>query len=253
MKPTRTVKTADTLLGVVNHLQRLDGAGVTELAQHLELAKSTVHDHLVTLKEHGYVVKRGGKYHLGLRFLDHGTYAREQLAVADEIRPVIRRLADDTEETVWFATEEQDELVYLFQSVGERGVDLICRPGTRVPIHTTAAGKTILANYSNDRIREIAEQRRLERVTPNTVTEVEALLEELKEIREEGIATTRGEAYLGVTSVAGEVSVTGETLGAVSVSAPEQRLKGKRLDQATSDLLAAVNEIELRLANEVCK
>lgn len=253
MKPTRTVKTADTLLGVINHLQRLDGAGVTELSEHVGLAKSTVHDHLATLREHGYVVKKGDQYHLSLRFLDHGTYARNRLTIADEIRPTIRRLADDTEETVWFAAEEQGELVYLFRSVGDRGVDLVCRPGRRTPIHATAAGKAILANYPDDRVREIADARGLGEETPKTVTDVETLLDDLERIRKQEVATTTGEANLGVTSVAAAVTLVGETLGAVSVSGPERRLSGDHLEEIVSQLLAAVDEIELRMANDVCE
>lgn len=253
MKPTRTVKTADTLLGVINHLQRLEGAGVTELSEYLGLAKSTVHDHLATLREHGYVVKRGDTYHLSLRFLDHGTYARDQLTFAHDVRPTIQRLAEDTEEMVWFAAEERGELVYLLRAVGPRGVGLVCRPGTRAPIHTTAPGKVILANFSNDRVREIADREGLVRETSNTVTDVEMLLNELERVREDGIATTRGEAHLGLTSVAAAVSIGGETLGAVSVSGPEQRLSEGRLDDVTSDLLATVNEIELRLSMHVCE
>ena len=252
MKPTRTVKTADTLLGVINTLQELDGAGVTELAEHLGLAKSTVHDHLATLREHGYVVKREDTYYLSLQFLDHGTYARDRLSMRDSIEPTIRRLADDTEEAVWFVVEEHGELVYLFRAVGERGIDMICRSGTRVPIHTNAAGKAILATYTDKRVREIAAERKLTMRTPKTVTDVDALLDDLDNIREEAVTITRGEHHPGVASVAAVVSRSGETIGAISVSGPEQRLSNEHLEDTKSALLEAVSEIELRLTNEVC-
>lgn len=252
MKPTRTVKTADTLLGVIINLQRLDGAGVTELAEHLGLAKSTVHDHLSTLREHGYVVKEGDTYYLSLKFLNHGTYAKDRLSIRDTIKPSIRRLADDTEETVWFVVEEHGELVHLFRAVGERGVDLICRPGTRAPIHAKAAGKAILSSYPAERTREIAEERKLTRRTPDTVTDVETLLDQLKAIREDGLATTGGEDHPGVASVATTVSVDDRTIGAVSVSGPERRLSGEHLDDTKIALLETVDEIELKLSTDVC-
>jgi len=252
MKPTRTVKTADTLVSVINNLQQLDGAGVTELAEHLGLAKSTVHDHLSTLREHGYVVREDDTYYLSLRFLDHGTYARNRLQVHEAIVPPIRRLANDTEEVVWFAIEEHGELVYIDRAIGERGVDLICRPGSRVPIHTTAAGKAILATYTDDRVREIAEDRKLTRRTTSTVADIEELIAQLETIREDGVATTIGEDYEGVTSVAADISVSGQTIGAVSVYGPEGRLSGDQLKKTTAALLVTADEIELRISNETC-
>lgn len=252
MKPTRTVKTADTLLSVINNLQHLDGGGVTELAEHLGLAKSTVHDHLATLREHGYVVKDGNTYHLSLQFLDHGTYARDRLTMREAIEQPIQRLAEDTQEMIWFTVEENGEIVHLFRAVGRSGIDLICRPGTRVPIHATAAGKVVLASYSNKRIREIANERKLTRQTPNTVTEIDALLNDIEAVREESVAITRGENYPGVASVAAGVSVSGQTVGAVDVSGPAQRFSGDRLDEIKAALLGTINEIELRLSHDVC-
>lgn len=252
MKPTRTVKTADTLLSVINSLQQLDGAGVTELAEHLGLAKSTVHDHLATLREHGYVIKDENTYYLSLRFLDHGTYASNRLSIQDAIEPSIERLAEDTEEAVWFTMEENGELVYLFRAIGERGIDLICRPGSRVPIHTTAAGKAILANYSNEQVRDIAGERKLTTRTPKTVTDLNTLLDDLEAIRDGSVAITRGEDYLDVTSVAATVSVSGQTVGAVSVSGPTLRFPENQLKETKATLLASVNEIELRLSKDIC-
>lgn len=252
MKPTRTVKTADTLLSVITNLQQLDGAGVTELAEHLGLAKSTVHDHLATLREHGYVVKEKDTYYLSLKFLDHGTYARNRLSLRETVGPSIKRLANDTEETVWFAVEEHGELVHLFQAAGDRAIDLVCRPGIRVPIHTTAAGKAILASYPDERVREIAAERKLTKRTPDTVTEVETLVRHLNAIREDEFAITRGEDNEGVTAVAAVVSIDGDIIGAVSVSGPKRRLSGEHLDETTAALLETVDEIELKLCTDFC-
>lgn len=252
MKPTRTVKTADTLLSVITNLQQLDGAGVTELAEHLGLAKSTAHDHLATLRKHGYVVKEEDTYYLSLKFLNNGTYARNRLGLRDTVGPSISRLADDTEETVWFAIEEHGELVHLFRATGARAVDLVCRPGTRVPIHTTAAGKAILATYPDELVREIASERRLTKRTADTVTDVETLVQQLEDIREDEVAITRGEDHEGVTTVAVVVTKDGETVGAVSVSGPERRLSGEHLDESTASLLETADEIELKLSTDQC-
>ncbi|MUV85540.1 helix-turn-helix domain-containing protein [Natronomonas sp. CBA1123] len=252
MKPTRTVKTADTLLSVINQLQALNGAGVTELATHLEMAKSTVHDHLMTLHEHGYVVKEDDTYYLSLRFLDHGSYTRERLALKEAVTPPISQLADDTEETVWFVVEERGQAVYLYREIGERGVDLVCRSGTRTGLHATAAGKVILAGYSDERVREITDKQGFDQKTPKTIADTETLLKDLKDIRDTGIAVTSDETNRGVKSVAVAVSGTEEIYGSVVVSGPRQRLTGEHLEDTKSLIRSAANEIELRIDNDVC-
>jgi IclR family acetate operon transcriptional repressor len=252
MKPTRTVKTADTLVNVITSLQQLEGSGVTELAEHLGLAKSTAHDHLATLREHGYVTKEGDTYHLSLRFLDHGTYARDRLSIKEVVLPVIGRLAEDTEETVWFSVAEQNELVYLFRAVGQRGVDFVCRPGRRMPMHTTAPGKAILATYSNERVREIAAAQKLTQWTSNTVTDIEVLVDQLSTIRDDEVAITVGEEHPNIASLAASVSESNETVGAISISGPKDRFTGEDSEAMKSELLATVDELELRLSDDIC-
>jgi len=252
MKPTRTVKTADTLVNVITSLQQLDGVGVTELAEHLGLAKSTAHDHLATLREHGYVTKEGDTYYLGLRFLDHGTYARDRLSIGEVVSPVIDRLAEDTEETVWFSVAEQSEIVYLFRAVGQRGVDFVCRPGSRIPMHATAPGKAILATYSNDRVRNIATSQKLTQMTSNTVSDIETLLDQLSGIRDSGVAQAVGEEHPNITSIAASISKSSQSVGAISVSGPKDRFTGEAGEAKNKELLAAADEIELRLSDDIC-
>jgi DNA-binding IclR family transcriptional regulator len=252
MKPTRTVKAADTLLSVIAGLQELDGAGVTELAEHLGLAKSTVHDHLSTLREHGYVSKDGNMHHLSLRFLDHGSHARDRLDLESAVRPAIDNLAADTGETVWFTIAEQGELVYLYRARGDRSIDFVCRTGRRLPIHVTAAGKAILATYSDQEIRSIADDRKLITRTDQTVTDVETLLEQVRAIESDAVALTRGEDYPGVASLAASVTSPDATVGGVSVSGPNKRFREADLDEIRSELLATVDEIELRLSLDHC-
>ena len=56
---TRTLSTTRTTFRIIDELKAQDGARVTELAEGLELAPSTVHSHLATLLEDGYIAKEG--------------------------------------------------------------------------------------------------------------------------------------------------------------------------------------------------
>ncbi|WP_255152041.1 IclR family transcriptional regulator [Halorarius halobius] len=251
MKPTRTVKTADTLFTIIQELQRRDGAGVTELAREIGMAKSTVYDHLATLERKEYVVKEGDTYRLSLRFLDHGVYIRDRAGMEGVVEPVITQLAADVDEAVWFVVEEHGHAVFLYRAMGERAVQTHARIGRRSGLHHLAAGKAILAHLPDERVDEILDEHGLPARTEHTVTDREALSEQLETVRETGIATEQDETVPGVSSVASPVVFEGDVKGAITVIGPSNRIDGARLRETLPDLIrGATNEVELKLTYE---
>ncbi|MFB9807775.1 helix-turn-helix domain-containing protein [Haladaptatus pallidirubidus] len=66
------IKAVENMFEIVENVGKLDGCGVRELANHMDLPKSTAHVYLKTLEDAGYAVKRNGEYQLSLRFLNVG-------------------------------------------------------------------------------------------------------------------------------------------------------------------------------------
>jgi DNA-binding IclR family transcriptional regulator len=62
------VRTVDRTLEILEIIRELDGAGVSEIADRVQVGKSAVHNHLNTLAQREYVVKEGDEYHIGLAF-----------------------------------------------------------------------------------------------------------------------------------------------------------------------------------------
>jgi DNA-binding IclR family transcriptional regulator len=244
-----TVKSASTLLSVVKAIRGLDGAGVTELAEHLGIGKSTVHRHLSTLQAHEYVVKEGDEYHLGLRLLGLGEYVRERNRIYAMARPVVDQLAEETEERALFMTEEHGRAVYLYRGVGAHAVRTNSSTGTRRYLHTIAGGKAILASLPAESVDEIVDRWGLPAETEATITDREALDAELERVRERGVAFNREECIEGLRAVATPVlAPDGSVVGALSVSGPAHRMKGEWLEEEVTDLLlGSANELELNL------
>ena len=244
-----TVGATETTLRVLETLKGLDGGGVTEVANRLDLPKSTVHNHVSTLLKNEYVVKEGSTYRVGLQFLEFGEYIRSRMPIYEVARPEVERLAEETGELANLLVEEHGKGVYLCRAKGSRAVRLDTYAGMRVHLHCTALGKAVLAHLPEERVRRIIETRGLPRRTDTTITDEEALFDELERVREEGVALDEGERLAGLHCVAAPIrDLDGDALGAISVSGPTSRMKGDRFErEVPEELISTANVIELNL------
>ncbi|GGN20369.1 IclR family transcriptional regulator [Halarchaeum nitratireducens] len=244
-----TVQATRTSIAIVEALVRLDGAGVTELATELDLPKSTVHNHLDTLRDIEYVVKADGEYNVGLRFLKLGEYSRNRLKIYDIVRPEIDALAEQTGELVNLSVEEYGRGVYLYLARGDEAVHLDTHAGMQVHLHCTALGKAILAHTPEERVEQILDMMGMPSRTEQTVTDRGELYEELETIRERGYAYDRQERLDGLRCVAAPITTSEqEIVGAISVSGPTSRMQGERFDTEIPDALRdTANVVELNM------
>ncbi|WP_273836745.1 IclR family transcriptional regulator [Halococcus sp. PRR34] len=246
---TPSLRTTENTIRVVRSLKELDGAGVTELATHLSMSKSTVHDHLATLRRHDYVTKDGDSYEIGLGFFEMGEYARKRRKIYEVARPEVADLAAETGELANLMVEEHGRGVYLYRARGEKAVTLDTHTGKRRYLHNTALGKAILAHLPDSRVDEILDRHGLPAATPNTITDREQLHQKLAEIRERGVAYCGQERVEGLQCVAAPVlGRDDEVLGAISVAAPTTRLTGERFAEEIPELvLQAANVVEINV------
>jgi DNA-binding IclR family transcriptional regulator len=243
------VKTIERMFTITDGLQELDGARISELSQHTGLANSTIHRHLSTLCEMGYVVKEGDVYQIGLGFLDIGRYARMRKKVYQLAKPKVQELAEETNERCQFVVEEHGWGVYVHVGVGSNAVETDSRIGKRLHLHSTSVGKSILAHLPDERVDEILDEHGLPKRTENTITSRTELNAELDRVRETGVAYNREGNIKGLRSVGTPVlSPSGKIIGALSISGPTHRMKGTKYEETMPDLLlGAANELELNL------
>lgn len=246
---TEYVKTTETTFRIVELLQERDSARVGEIADAMDLSDSTVHRHLQTLQKYGYAVEDGGHYRLGLQFLSVGGPVRKRKREYKLAKEAVEELADKTEERVQFEVPEQGERVFLFTAVGDRAVHIHGDIGKRGALHTSAAGKAMLAAMPDSRVEDIIERKGLPRRTDNTITDPETLFAELEEIRETGIAFNREETHEGIRAVGANIALpSGELLGAISVSGPAHRLSGAKFEEELPHTVRGITqELELNV------
>lgn len=244
------VNAAKTAFAVVDGLNELEGAGVTELATHLDTPVSTVHGYLSTLEQEGYVVNDGGEYHVGVRFLEYGACARRRTDIYGTAKPEVDRLAEETGNLANLLVEEHGWGIYLHRGMGDHAVQALdTQVGTRVSLHATAMGKAILAHLSESRVEAIIADRGLPRMTRRTVTDRDELHAELEVIRERGYAIDDEELVEGLRCVGVPVlDDTGHVFGAMSVAGPARRFDGSYLtEEMPRRVMDAANVVRLNL------
>lgn len=243
------VKTTEVTFDIVDVLSDRHEATVETLERELGLTNSTVHRHLATLRERGYVVRKGNAYRLGFRFLTVAGRMRRNVTAYPMIKEKVDALATQTDERAQFIVREGHERIYLYTQTGESPVQTGAHVGRRGPIHSSAAGKAILAALPEADRESLIESMPLERTGPNTITDADELRRDLCRIEERGYSLNLEESTSGVHAVGAVVrDGTDDVVGALSISGPATRLKGDRLEEETPDaVLAATNELELHI------
>lgn len=248
----RTLKTVERTARIIKALEELDGAGVTELAAHLDMSKSSTYHYLATLREEDFVVKSGGQYELGLQLLLSGEYVRNRNLLYRYGKEEVEELAETTGEYANLFTEQHGKGINLYKVRGSDAVgsgyqtDKLQQPDQ---LHCTATGKAILAFLSEDHVDDILDEHGLPERTANTITDRDELHDELATVRERGYAYNDEEEVEGLRAVGAPVIDRDDTvLGSLSVAGPTSRLKGTPFDEELPEQVQrAANVIEVNI------
>lgn len=243
------VRTIERALRIVQALQEMDGGTVTSVANHLDLPKSTVHNHLQTLLANEYVTRHGDEYVVSLRFLELGGYTRNRMDIFQVAKPEIKDLAEETGELANLLVEEHGRGVYLYREQGEDAVELDSYAGKRQYLHSTAFGKAMLAFMPEEKVESTIDRHGLPARTDRTITDPDELFAELEEIRDRGYSYDDEESLKGLRCIAAPIQDDDDrVVGAVSVTGPVSRLSGARFSEEIPDmLLSTTNIIEINM------
>ncbi len=246
--PTGSVQSVDRALTILEQLARHGEAGVTELAAGLGVHKSTAFRLVATLEQHGLVeqTEDRGKYRLGVGLLRLAGATTARLDVVQEARPVSRKLAADTGETVNVAVLADRAALYLDQVAGSSALQPHNWVGQHIPLHATANGKVLLCGLEPDRLDDTLGS--LAAYTDMTITKKEALRAELDRVRAQGYAVAVDELEVGLTAAAAPIlNAHGDVIASMSVSGPTFRLPAARIQTVVGQLVEAATEVSHRL------
>ncbi|RDH74032.1 IclR family transcriptional regulator [Mycolicibacterium moriokaense] len=217
------------------------------------MAKPTLHRMLQQLEGAGLLIRDNGRhYRSGARL----RRMAENLLLNDSHHgarhAVLRDLVDELGESCNLTTLSGNEIVYLDRVETPEPLRFTLHPGSRVPAHCSASGKMILSQLAPAQRRRLLEAAPLRQYTPNTVTDVDQIEDELKKVRRDGYAIDAEEFLPGLVCAAVLVPCgTGPSNLGIAVQAPVMRLtpdKALRLLPALRRAAEAIGEIEADVA-----
>ncbi len=223
--------------------------GVVEAANQLGLSKGTLSRWLSAMESAGFLDRDAVslRYRLSARLAVIGELARDatslqRLAVAE-----LQWLASTTGETANLAILVGSAAMNLSAVESPRPIMHTGWVGRRLPVHATAAGKSLLAWHTTADLARILPAR-LPKLTTRTITTRENFLDELARVREQGYSVAWAEMEDDLAAVGAPVrNHTGLVVGALTIGAPISRVPANRLKLCSEAVVKAANSLSEQL------
>jgi DNA-binding IclR family transcriptional regulator len=246
-----SVQVVDRVFAILEYLsQEPEAKGPTDIASATGIHKSTVHRLLSSMCTRGYIEKNeaAGTYYIGLKLVEIVSNHIDNLELQTEARPCLNELHEELGLIIHLGILDRNEVVYVEKMDISRNLRLYAQIGMRVPAYCSSLGKCMLSSLSGDDLEYILSASVPEQFTPNTITSIPALKDELRKVRLQGWAMDNEEYALGHRCIGAPIyDYRGEMIAAVSASGPTSLLTEERIPAVAERVKEAGAQISRRL------
>jgi DNA-binding IclR family transcriptional regulator len=245
------VQTARVTIRILELLASCEDLGVTEIARENAMTKPRAYRHLRTLVAMGYAVQREGseRYARGPKLLALARAIGQSAedTVIELARPVLQRLHERFDHSFNLSLVYGDSISIVESLPGKALVGISVKLGEPLPLHSTAAGKLLLAERY--RGKGALPPGKLVRYTPYTIVEPDDLKRNLATVAEQGWADAPQEIVLGINAVSVPVhDQRGDLVAMVSAMDSIQFIPAEPARELVDSLREAAAAIAARLA-----
>jgi DNA-binding IclR family transcriptional regulator len=248
MSDSHSLRSVGIAMDIIEALAEVPELGVSELARHVGIAKSTAHRTCAVLAARGFLDRTtDGRYRLGLALVEYGSLATARTAIRDRGLPLLVELRNKLEETVQIGVAAGADVVYVERVEGRRALRYSTN-ARRSPIHRSSAGKVLAA--FDPSLLEARLRAGLPPSTGYTIVVPELLVEELARVRQRGYARSVDETEVGLSSIAVPVRapVDGPVVAAISMVGPTVRVVGDHETHHAAVLQAGARKLSASIA-----
>lgn len=202
--------------------------GTVEISQKLGFHKATVSRILLTLTRCNFLEQdpQTRKFKLGASIMTLGLAINHSLKtnLVQVARPYIDELRDNLKETIVLEVLSGKSTFIAYVAEGPQQVRIAGTVGDRLPIHSAAGAKAILA-FSAHEVRDDLINQAMPCLTPNTITHPKELRRQLEFFRRQGFSFENEEIDIGMSAVGAPVfDHEKRAVAAVVVAGPSQRI-----------------------------
>lgn len=225
-------KTSEGMAGLAKGLAILEGFDksrpkmtVTQAAEFAGLSPASARRCLLTLLDAGYLSHDGKHFRPTPRMVRMSAAYLSTSPLASHTQPFLDEARDILDESISLAVWDADQCLFIARASATQLVSTDIAVGVRLPAHASATGRALLSAMKDDDVRAFFELHPAVKRTQLTVTNVEELIQIIKDTRELGYAVSSEELELGMHSLAVPVEDSrGTCVGAISVSASTGRI-----------------------------
>jgi DNA-binding IclR family transcriptional regulator len=242
------LSSAANALRALEFLVERGDVGVSEIARHLGVTVGTGHRVVVTLVKMGFAEQNPDtrRYRPSGKVLSLAQQMRGRVNVRDRVHLHLVELVQAVRESAHLAVLDDGLVLYIDKVASDQPFGIEFRVGSRLPAHSTALGKALIAfdddvdvdmivkaSEGTDHIDAPVDRKRLERA--------------LRTVRGDGVAEDRGEFMSDIRCVAAPIrGRRGHVVAAIDISVPRSRF-----DPAREQLLAEVQRSAERISEEL--
>jgi IclR family transcriptional regulator, acetate operon repressor len=246
--PRYPIESVDRAIRLLSMFGTSPALSLADVAKELDVTRSTAHRLLAMFTWHRYAQQdQDTKLYLaGPTLLELSLGVVRRLHVADQIRPLMHRVAGETGETVHLVVLDGVEVSFVDGVESTRALRAGMRIGARLPAHATASGKALMSVFPEQRVAHLFREPHLDPVTADTVRTRDDLVAQLKTAHERGFAVSDQESEPGLVAISVRVPGSGGRMDlALSVAMPSVRADSTAIERIGSLLVSVVDAADL--------
>ncbi|NLY08273.1 MAG: IclR family transcriptional regulator, partial [Tissierellia bacterium] len=191
-KPTKRV------LDVLNYISSSnEGKNLTDISNQLNISPSTLQPILKTLLNEGFIDVDNFKfYRIGINSFITGQKYVNNTNTFSIIKKEMKEIVHKCNEICQLGVHDNIEpgnVIYLYKEEPYQAIQLMSSIGLSLPAYASALGKCLLSQFTDEEIKMIYNHG-MEKLTNNTITDVDILIKQIREMEKLGYSHEVGES-----------------------------------------------------------
>lgn len=190
---------------------------LSQISKKLDIPVGTLSPILQTLQENNYISCKDKNYYLSKQILKLSLSIKNENSAFELIKKHMKNIRNLTHQTCQMGILKEENVLYVEKIDGDNLVQLKSFIGTSYPAYATSLGKALLSNKNKKELEKLYPQN-FNKITENTLNNIDELYKQIKQIQKEKIAIESGEMNPQIECMAISIEHKNKIIAAISIS-----------------------------------